>query len=72
MGETFVRSPWSRARGEPHPRLGETASRSNPSRGDGDHLVRSPGKGMGPASARRDNATPIVGGEHTKPLDEDR
>jgi hypothetical protein len=56
MGITETRSPWSRERGEPHPRLAESpGSRSSPSnaRADGGHLVRSPGKGGGPASVSR-------------------
>jgi hypothetical protein len=61
-----VKSPSSRERGDPHPRLAESpGSRSSPSnapRSDSGHLVRSPGKGGGPASVRRDS-TPVVGGQ---------
>ena len=63
-----VKSPSSRERGDFHPRLAESpGSRSSPSRADGGHLVRSPGKGGGPASVRGD-AVPVVGGESAAPL----
>ena len=59
-----VKSPSSRERGDFHPRLAESpGSRSSPSNAaDSGHLVRSPGKGGGPASVRRDS-TPVVGGQ---------
>jgi hypothetical protein len=59
-----VKSPSSRERGDFHPRLAESpGSRSSPSNAaDSGHLVRSPGKGGGPASVRRDSA-PVVGGQ---------
>jgi hypothetical protein len=64
---TTVRSPWSREKGEPHPRLAESpGSRSSPSnaaRSDGGHLAHNIGKGGSMPAARRDNATPVVGGE---------
>jgi hypothetical protein len=63
-----VRSPWSREKGDPHPRLAESpGSRSSPSnaaRSDSGHLAHTVGKGgHGPASVRRDGAVPVVGGE---------
>jgi hypothetical protein len=73
MGTTTVKSPWSRERGESHPRLAESpGSRSSPSnaaRADGHragHLGRS---GHQPASARRDNAMPVVGAPFREPTD---
>jgi hypothetical protein len=59
MGESTVRSSWSSSRDDMHPRRAESpGSRSSPSnsipRGDGGHLVRSPGKGP---SVRRDQPT---------------
>jgi hypothetical protein len=56
-----VKSPSSRERGDPHPRLAESpGSRSSPSNAaDSGHLVRSPGKGP---AVRRDS-TPVVGGQ---------
>ena len=75
MGETTVRSPWSRERGEPHPRLAESpGSRSSPSRADG-HLSGHLGKSASqPASARRDGgdipprSTPPVGAQLGPPV----
>jgi hypothetical protein len=62
MGITTVRSPNTITSDMPHPRRGESPGcRSSPSRADGGHLVRSPGKGGGPASVRRDS-TPVIGG----------
>jgi hypothetical protein len=70
---TEVRSPWSRERGESHPRLAESlGSRSSPSnaRADGGHRVHTIGKsGHQPASATRDGVTPkarpVVGGNRS-------
>ena len=64
-----VKSPSSRERGDPHPRLAESpGSRSSPSRSDSGHLAHTVGKGgHGPASLRRDS-TPVVGGESAAPL----
>jgi hypothetical protein len=65
-----VRSPNSLTKDQYHPQRGiSPGSRSSPSnaRSDGGHLVRSPGKGGGPASVRRD-AVPVVGGESAAPL----
>jgi hypothetical protein len=61
MGITTTRSPWSRERGEAHPRLAESpGSRSSPSnRADG-HINPHSGKGWTPLSRR--DSTPIVGG----------
>jgi hypothetical protein len=61
-----VKSSWSREKGEPHPRLGESpGSRSSPSnaRSDSGHIAGHVGKsGSQPASAPRDS-TPVVGGQ---------
>jgi len=69
-----VRSPWSRERGEAHPRLAESpGSRSSPSRADGGHVAGHVGKG---GATRRDNVTgrstnePVQGG--FRPPVEDR
>jgi hypothetical protein len=64
-----VRSPHSLTRDQYHPqRAISPGSRSSPSNAaDSRHLVRSPGKGGGPASVRRD-AVPVVGGESAAPL----
>jgi pimeloyl-ACP methyl ester carboxylesterase len=61
-----VRSPWNSTHDMPNAQRGiSPGAYSNPSnsrqRADGGHLVRSPGKGGGPASVRRDS-TPVVGG----------
>ena len=68
MGITETRSPWSREKGQPHPRLAESpGSRSNPSnaRADWGHAAHNIGKGgPRPVSARHDS-TPIVGGNRT-------
>jgi len=65
MSMKEIRSPWSREKGEAHPRLAESpGSRSSPSntaRADGQHLVHTVGKGGHMPAARRD-ATPTVGG----------
>jgi hypothetical protein len=57
-----VRSPWNTTGNEPM-RGYSPGSRSSPSnaRSDGGHLVRSPGKGGGPASVSRRDAVPVVG-----------
>jgi hypothetical protein len=59
-----VRSPNSLSKGQYHPQRGIShGSRSSPSNAaDSGNLVRSPGKGGGPASVRRDS-TPVVGGQ---------
>jgi hypothetical protein len=69
VGITENRSPHSLTRDQYHERRGESpGSRSSPSNAaDSGHLVRSPGKGGGPASVRRD-AVPVVGGESAAPL----
>jgi hypothetical protein len=60
-----VKSPNSLTRDQYHPQRGiSPGSRSSPSnaaRSDSGHLVRSPGKGGGPASVRCD-AVPVQGG----------
>jgi hypothetical protein len=64
-----VKSPHSRERSDPHPRLAESpGSRSSPSnaRSDGSHIAGHVGKGGSqPASATRDapTARPVVGGQ---------
>jgi hypothetical protein len=61
-----VRSPWSRERGQSHPRLAESpGSRSNPSnaaRSDGGHIARHVGKGGPHPALSRKDSTPVVGG----------
>jgi hypothetical protein len=64
MGIREVRSPWSRDKGQPHPRLAESpGSRSWPSNAKADsHRAGHIGKPASqPTSARKD-ATPVVGG----------
>jgi hypothetical protein len=62
-----VRSPWNTTGNEPM-RGYSPGSRSSPSNAaESGHLVRSPGKGGGPASVRRD-AVPVVCGESAAPL----
>jgi hypothetical protein len=77
MGETTVRSPWNTTGTEPM-RGHSPGAYSNPgnqrARADSGHLVRSPGKGGGPASvSRRDNATsaatPVQGASYRDPTD---
>jgi hypothetical protein len=66
-----VRSPWSLTRDQYHPQRGISPGYSGPSnaKADGGHLVRSPSKGGGPASVRRD-AAPVQGGESAAPLEQ--
>jgi hypothetical protein len=66
MGIREVRSPNSLTRDQYHPQRGISpgahSSPSNAPRSDSGHLVRSPGKGGGPASVKRDGAVPVQGG----------
>jgi hypothetical protein len=73
MGITESRSPWSREKGQPHPRLAESpGSRSNPSnaaRSDSGHRAGHVGKsGAGLASIKRDSS-PVLGSGFQSPLD---
>lgn len=63
MGETTVRSAWSseRERMRPGSPVEARSQWSSPSRADGGHLVRSPGKGP---AVRRDNCNERVAGEN--------
>ena len=70
MGITEVRSRWSSPPRDSQ--RGASAPRQSPMNDSG-HLVRSPGKGGGPASVKRDNSeTPPVVGENRQVISDRR